>query len=242
MVFMVKRHIAIILARGGSKRLPRKNILDFHGKPMLAWSIEAALESRQFDRVLVSTDDEEIAQVGLNYGAEVPFLRDSAVDDVSPSSQATLGALKQAELFWGEEYDSVSQLMANCPLRDKKDILDLILNFEHFKVNSQISCFRFGWMNPWWALKLSSEGIPDYLFPETRILRSQDLPPLYCPSGAMWISRTDYLKAEKTFYSVGHIYFPLDWISAMDIDDAEDMAMAKACFLVKLQKQQTEKS
>ena len=69
------KHIAIILARGGSKRLPRKNILDFHGKPLIAWTIEAALQSAQYQRVLVSTDDPEIAEIGRFFGAEVPFLR-----------------------------------------------------------------------------------------------------------------------------------------------------------------------
>ena len=67
------KHIAIILARGGSKRLPHKNILDFHGKPMLAWSIEAALQSGQYDKVLVSTDDPQTAEIGRSFGAEVPF-------------------------------------------------------------------------------------------------------------------------------------------------------------------------
>ena len=71
---LVMKHIAIILARGGSKRLPRKNILDFHGKPMLAWTIEAALQSGQYDHVLVSTDDPEIAEIARSFGAQVPFL------------------------------------------------------------------------------------------------------------------------------------------------------------------------
>ena len=94
------KHIAIILARGGSKRLPRKNIHDFHGKPLLAWSVEAALQSGQFDRVLVSTDDPEIADIARSFGAAVPFLRDSAADDMTPSSEATLAALGQAEQHW----------------------------------------------------------------------------------------------------------------------------------------------
>jgi CMP-N-acetylneuraminic acid synthetase len=91
------KHIAIILARGGSKRLPRKNILDFHGKPLLAWTVEAALHSGKFDRVLVSTDDREIADIARSFGAEVPFLRKIAAGDHASSSEATLAALQQAE-------------------------------------------------------------------------------------------------------------------------------------------------
>lgn len=227
------KHIAIILARGGSKRLPRKNILDFHGKPMLAWTVEAALQSGQYDHVLVSTDDPEIAEIARTYGAEVPFLRVSAADDLTPSSEATLAALTQAERHWDESFDAVSQLMANCPLRDAADITTAVRNFINKGADSQICSFRFGWMNPWWAAKLDEQGRPDYLFPEARVARSQDLPPLYCPSGAIWIARSAALRSAKTFYVPNHIFHSLSWVSAMDIDDAEDLEMAKACFLTK---------
>ncbi len=227
------KHVAIILARGGSKPLPRKNILDFHGKPLIAWTIEAALQSTQYDRVLVSTDDQEIAGIARSFGAEVPFLRDTAADDVTPSSEATLIALRQAEQYWGEQFDVVSQLMANCPLRDSADITASIQNFIKNEAKSQISSFRYGWMNPWWAAKLDRQGIPEYLFPEAGVARSQDLPPLYCPSGAIWIARGPVLKSSRTFYVASHTFHALSWISAMDIDDSEDFEMAKACFLIK---------
>jgi len=150
------KHIAIVLARGRSKRLPGKNILDFHGKPMLAWTIEAALQSAQYKQVLVSTDDPEIAEIARSFGAQVPFLRNSGADDNTPSSEATLAALRQAEQHWGEQFDVVSQLMANCPLRDANDITAAIQNFINQGAESQICSFRFGWMNPWWAAKLES--------------------------------------------------------------------------------------
>lgn len=230
---LVIKHIAIILARGGSKRLPRKNILEIHGKPMLAWSVEAALQSGQYNRVLVSTDDPEIAEIARAVGAEVPFLRDSAADDITPSSEATLAALRQAEQYWSEQYDLVSQLMANCPIRDAEDIKASVQNFINRGVDSQISSFRFGWMNPWWAAKVNDQGKPDYLFSEARIARSQDLSALYCPSGAIWIARSQALKSAKTFYVPSHIFHALSWMSAMDIDDAEDFEMARVCFLSK---------
>jgi len=227
------KHIAIVLARGRSKRLPGKNILDFHGKPMLAWTIEAALQSAQYKQVLVSTDDPEIAEIARSFGAQVPFLRNSGADDNTPSSEATLAALRQAEQHWGEQFDVVSQLMANCPLRDANDITAAIQNFINQGAESQICSFRFGWMNPWWAAKLDLQGNPEYLFPKARVARSQDLPPLYCPSGAIWIARGPALKSAKTFYVPTHIFHSLSWISAMDIDNAEDLEMAKACFLIK---------
>ena len=95
----MKKNISIIPARGGSKRIPGKNILDFNGRPMIAWTIDAALKSGIFDKVLVSTDSEEIAAVSRNLGASVPFLRQGSADDNSPSSEATLTSLIQAEKY-----------------------------------------------------------------------------------------------------------------------------------------------
>lgn len=227
-------HIAIILARGGSKRLPRKNILDFHGKPMLAWTIEAAIDSGCFSRVIVSTDDKEIATIAQKYKAEVPFLRASGFDDVAQSSEATIIALRQAEEYWGERYEYVSQLMANCPLRNKFDIRESVTNFIKSKTQFQISCFRFGWMNPWWAAQLDESFKPQYLFSEAQIKRSQDLPHLYAPSGAIWIAKSKSLLNQASFYGSNHTFYPLNWMSAMDIDDADDFAMAQACFLAKM--------
>lgn len=226
---MVNRRIAIILARGGSKRLPRKNILDFGGKPLLAWSVIAALESNLFEKVLVSTDDLEIAEVGKLYGASVPFLRSDNADDFSTSSQASCTSLLQAEAFWGSEFNIVVQLMANCPLRTKEDICKGVEVFEKSSAPSQISCFRFGWMNPWWAVKLGASGEPEPIFPSAHKLRSQDLDELYCPSGALWIAERNALLNTQDYYMPGHRFEAIDWISAMDIDDKDDLLMAKMC-------------
>ena len=96
--------IAIIPARGGSKRMPHKNIIDFFGQPMISRTIRAANESGCFDRVLVSTDDPTIAEISRSCGAEVPFLRMDKADDISPVSEATLSALAQAEAHWHESW------------------------------------------------------------------------------------------------------------------------------------------
>jgi len=221
--------IAIILARGGSKRLPGKNKKMFYGKPLVAWSIEAALLSRSFDKVLLSTDSQEIAEIGIEYGAEVPFLRNRASDDHSSSSEATLAALDQAEEYWTESFSIVAQLMANCPLRTPQHICDAMNCFLQKNVSSQISCFKFGWMNPWWAAKMAPDGRPEWLFPQARSSRSQDLSDLYCPSGALWLAKTQSLRAHKSFYAPDHVFNVMDWMSAMDIDDEDDWLMAEAC-------------
>lgn len=224
---MVK-NIAIIPARGGSKRIPYKNIVDFLGKPMIGWTIEAALESNLFSRVLVSTDDVKISEEAKRLGAESPFLRDMYTDDHTPISQATIRALEQAQTFWGEEYSTVTQLMANCPLRGKSSIIDAFNSFEKYQRNFQISCFRFGWMNPWWAVTLDGKQQPSRLFPDAAFQRSQDLPPLYCPTGAIWIARSQLLLLENTFYGTDHCFEPMQWSEAVDIDDYNDLDFAKS--------------
>ena len=225
--------IAIIPARGGSKRLHGKNIVDFFGKPMIAWTIEAAINSACFEKVLVSTDDEEIARIAREYGAEVPFLRPSAADDMSPISTATLVALQQAENHWGCQFQVVVQLMANCPMRGTEEIKAAIAEYHSKDAKFQISCFPFGWMNPWWAARLDNDGRPTALFPQAMTTRSQDLPRLYCPTGAIWIADAAALMQEKTFYGTGHRLFPVHWTAAVDIDDAEDLQMARSIYLMK---------
>jgi N-acylneuraminate cytidylyltransferase len=227
------RRIAIIPARGGSKRIPRKNLVDFFGKPLLAWSIEAAAQARTFTRIIVSTDDPEIAAISRSHGADVPFLRDRHADDLSHVSLATIAALEQSQAHFGEDYDTVVQLMPNCPLRSAHDIQDALQAFENREASFQISCFAFGWMNPWWAAELDPQGHPRRLFPEQISARSQDLPHLYCPTGAIWIAHSEPLRQAQTFYGPGHVFHPMEWSSAVDIDDEMDLKMARALFTLR---------
>lgn len=224
---MVSR-IAIIPARGGSKRIPKKNILPFAGVPMIAWTIQAARESGLFERVLVSTDSEEIAEVAKAHGAEVPFLREHGFDDHAPVSEATINALQQAEAYWNTTFEQVVQLMANCPLRKAEHISEAIKRFDARGTDFQISCFQYGWMNPWWAVRLAADGKPSPLFEQAGKSRSQDLETLYCPTGAVWVARRAALLNAGTFYGPDHRFCPLSWEAALDIDDMADFAMAMA--------------
>lgn len=195
---------------------------------MVAWTIQAALDSGCFDEVLVSTDSAEIAEVGIAAGASVPFLRQEHTDDFVPSSLATISALKQAEAYWQSRFDQVVQLMPNCPLRNAEHIRDSVDHFVQHDIDYQISCFRFGWMNPWWAVRLDKNLVPTQLFPEAMTKRSQSLEHLYCPTGAIWIAGRDNLLSVDTFYGPGHRFFPMDWIGGVDIDDMDDYRMALA--------------
>lgn len=220
-----KRVVAIIPARGGSKRIPGKNIIDFMGKPLLAWTIEAAKDSGLFEKIVVSTDSEDIARVAVQWGAEVPALRDSKADDYSPVSEATIRTLQlmgQQGIF----FDEVVQLFAVCPLRNARDIESAYQYFVNSKSNFLISCFKYTWMNPWWAVTLDSEGHPKWIFEEAK-KRSQDLPELFSPTGAIWIANVKSLYESNTFYGDKYIFWEMDWKRAIDIDNYEDLELAR---------------
>jgi len=221
--------LAIIPARGGSKRVPGKNVHPLRGRPLLAWTVEAALESARFSRVVVSTDDEEIAQVARDWGAEVPFLRREAADDHAPASAATLAAIEQSEAHWGETWDTVAQLFAVCPLRRARHIREAMDAYAESPADFMLSAYRFHWTNPWWACTLDEAGVPTRLFPDAYV-RSQDLPPLYGPSGAIWIADAAALREAGTFYGPGHVYWPMEWQAAVDIDSLEDLEIADSLF------------
>lgn len=221
-------NIAIIPARGGSKRIPRKNVIDFDGKPMIAWTIDAAIKSNLYSKVLVSTDCEDIAEISRKYGAEVPFLRRGFSDDITPVSEATCDALIQAEEYWDTNFGTVTQLMANCPLRSAADIINFHNEFSKRNVDFLLSCFKFGWMNPWWAFRLTAQNDHNFLFPTALTQRSQDLDDLFCPTGSIWMGEAEALKKSLTFYGEKQQFSEINWIAAVDIDDEDDLQFAKS--------------
>lgn len=222
------KRIAIIPARGGSQRIPKKNIVDFMGKPLIAWTVESAIESKLFNKIVVSTDSIEIARVSYEYGAEIPFLRKGSSDDRSPVSAATHETLTRI-LDEGEVYDQVVQLMPVCPLRDAVDIINHVEFFQMSKTNYLLSCYEMTWANPWWSFKLDGNK-PAEVFPGAIKKRSQDLETLYSPTGAIWMANVKPFLNTKTFYGPGYQFFPLKWKSAVDIDTYEDLAFAKVLY------------
>jgi pseudaminic acid cytidylyltransferase len=220
--------IAIIPARGGSKRVPGKNIRPLAGKPLIAYTIEAALKSEIFGRVVVSTDSEEIADVARTNGADVPFLRSSQIsDDVTPVSAATADALERLDPD-GTQYKIVAQLMANCPLRTAADLVSSCKQFSETSADAQISVVRYGWQNPWWAMRRDAGSFAlDPLFPREMSARSQDLPELFCPTGAIWWGKTSVIREQRTFHIPGRTGWEISWQHGVDIDTPEDMEFAK---------------
>jgi N-acylneuraminate cytidylyltransferase len=218
-------NIAIIPARGGSKRLPRKNILDFHGKPLLAWTIEAAQKAGIFDHIVVSTEDREIGEVALASGAEVPFFRNTAYDDYTTVEEAVAVSVEQAEKAFSKQFKNVFMLLPTCPLRGA----DIITSANAFYLKTGapyvLSCHLPQGI-PWWAHRLSENYVPTPLFPEQIDIRSQDLEPLYYPSGAIWIANRDRLLASRVFYGPGYLFYPIEWKAAIDIDNQQDFEFA----------------
>jgi N-acylneuraminate cytidylyltransferase len=157
-------------------------------------------------------------------------MRASHADDESPVSLATVETIERLEAGGADRFDVVAQLFAACPLRTAEDIRDAFLAFEGRGSVFQISCFELGWMRPWWAVELTREFRPVPLFPGAHSRRSQDLEPLYCPTGATWIARADALLRERTFYGEGHVYHPMAWQRAVDIDEPDDLLMAHALY------------
>jgi len=223
----MKSSIAVIPARGGSKRIPRKNVREFGGKPIIAYSIEAACQSGLFERVIVSTDSPEIAEIARDYGAEVPFLRDANLsDDLTPVSAATAATLKRLDQH-GDQFGYVCQLMPNCPLRIADDIVASYKQLIDIGSASQISVVRYGWQNPWWAMRLNEQLELEPLFKDFITQRSQDLPPLFCPTGAVWWAKAETLRSQETYHVPNRTGWEIPWQRGLDIDTEEDWMMAE---------------
>lgn len=230
---MSSSSIAVIPARANSKRVPRKNIRLFLGKPIIAYTIEAALASGLFARVIVSTDSEEYAEIARQFGAETPFLRgDALAGDHVPISAVTVDVLERLDPD-GSLYPDVCQLMANCPLRTAEDIQDSYRQFSESGARTQISVTRSGWLNPWWAMTRDDQYHLEPIFKEALTQRSQDLPALFVPTGAVWWAKSAVLRKEKTFHTPDRRGWEIPWFRAVDIDDEDDWLLAKALMQVR---------
>lgn len=231
-----QKSVAVIPCRGGSKRVPGKNIRPLNGKPLIAYAIEAAHQSSLFDAVVVTTDSEEIARIAEQYGAEVPFIRDRKLaDDFAPVSAATVDALTRIDPAGGR-FQLVAQLMANCPLRTTEDILASHRQFVESGADTQISVTEYGWLNPWWAMTSDEHNVLSPVFKERMGVRSQDLPRLMCPTGAIWWARASVLLAHGTFYAPNYRGWAMPWERAVDIDTEDDWRMAEV--LIALREEQ----
>ena len=226
--------VAIITARGGSKRIPRKNIRPFLGKPMIAWSIEAALKAECFDKVLVSTDDQEIAEISRDYGAEVPFLRPSELaQDHTPVHEPLCHMLEWAAEAYGG-VNAFSHIQPTAPGIDwdllKKSMQ--ILNESEFKAIWAMVHIPY----PVYQIMVKSEsGGLERLFSADKVMmRSQDMPPAYVDVGQFYSFDAAHFIQHGYALSnlVTSIEIPLEY--AIDIDTEADWQRAERVFKTRL--------
>ena len=221
--------IAVIPARGGSKRIPRKNIKEFCGKPMIAWTIEAAKASGCFDVVIVSTDDEEIADVARQYGGEVPFKRpDDLADDHTP----TIPVIKHA-VQWYEEYvkpvDFVCCLYATAPFLDAKDIQRGLSLLQENDTDYAFSVTSYAFPIQR-ALRMSDTGRVSMFQPEHFATRSQDLTEAWHDAGQFYWGTSNAWRTETPLFSEQSVAVPLPRYRVQDIDTSEDWTRAEWLF------------
>ncbi len=215
--------LAIIPARGGSKRIPRKNIKNFHGKPIIAYSIEAALKSGLFDEVMVSTDDEEIKIISLEYGAKVPFLRS---ENTSNDTATTLEVIREVLESYKKEdrtFDEVCCIYPTAPLMKSSHLtagLDLLEN-EIASVFPVVP-FSFPILR---SLKVDEDNFVSMNWPEYSHTRSQDLPAAYHDAGQWYWLRPELIS--DSLYSVNSKVIILSEMEVQDIDNESDWKMAE---------------
>jgi CMP-N-acetylneuraminic acid synthetase len=220
--------IAIIPARSGSKRLPQKNILDLSGKPLIAWTIEAALNSGLFDRVIVSTDSNYIAEISTSYGAEVPFLRPPSLStDTATSFDVVVHTLDYFSKI-GEVFNIVTLLQPTSPLRTAEHIKGAFKLFNEKNASSVISVCECEHSPLWSNIVEDDLALDNFLEPELLLKRSQDLPSYYRLNGAIYVCKSKDLIDNKSFFTQKSAYaYKMDTSSSIDIDNLIDFQLAQ---------------
>jgi N-acylneuraminate cytidylyltransferase len=224
-------NICIIPARGGSKRILRKNIKEFNGRPIIAYSIEAAIKSNCFDQVIVSTDDDEIAEVAKNYGARVPFIRP---DELSGDYTATIPVIKHA-IEWMESnnnlVDNVCCLYATAPFIQSKIITKAYQQLKDLKADYcfSVTSFSFPMQR---AIKIVDDNRVSMFYPEYINTRSQDLEESYHDAGQFYWGKAQAFKDELPIFSEAATPFILPRYLVQDIDTKEDWIRAEAMYQV----------
>ena len=221
--------VAIIPARGGSKRIPNKNIKTFCGKPMIAYSIEAAKNAGIFDRIVVSTDSEKIASTAKEFGAEIPFMRPgNLADDQTGTDAVILHALKRF-MENGEKIDYICCIYATAPFVKAEYI---IKGYNLLRDKNAAACFSVTTYSfpIFRSLKINNQNRLEMFWPEYRETRSQDLQEAYHDAGQFyWADVKKYLK-EKQFYSKDAVPVILPRHLVQDIDTPEDWETAERMY------------
>lgn len=220
--------IAIITARGGSKRIPRKNIKNFCGKPIIAYSIEACLKSGVFDEVMVSTDDKEIAEISVKYGASVPFFRSAEnSDDYKNSTDAVIEVIEEYRKL-GKEFDSLAMIYPTAPFITAEKLKNGMKAFTESDADSLIPVVRFGY--PPQRGYIIRDSKLEFQHPENKFSRSQDLEPMYHDAGQFYFAKTEPFMRYKTVITENIATIVLPEEEVQDIDNESDWKLAEIKF------------
>ena len=223
---IMSKSIAIIPARGGSKRIPRKNIKDFLGKPIIAYSIEAALKSGLFDEVMVSTDSEEIANIAKQYEASVPFFRSKKTSD----DYATLvDVIEEIILRYEQQgvyFDTICCILPTAPFITSLRLIEGFNLLEENKYDSITPVIQYSYPIQR-ALQIDENNRLSMIYPENMCKRSQDLVPVYHDSGQFYWGRIESFMNERTFFMKNGGAIIISENEGQDIDTMEDWQLAE---------------
>ena len=220
--------LALIPARGGSKGLPKKNIMLFNGLPLIAHTIIAAIKSKKVSQVVISTDSEEIANIARQYDARIPFMRpDTLAEDNSIANDAYIYTIDRLNSEFNESYKEFVILQPTSPLRNSMDIDNAINLFFKKGADSVVSCTE---MNhpPLWALRLNKNNeLQPYFDNESLELNRQELEPAFSPNGAIVVLRYATFKSRKSFFTNNTFGYNMPIDRSVDIDTLQDFKYAE---------------
>lgn len=217
--------VAIITARGGSKRIPKKNIRNFSGKPIIAYSIEAALQSGIFDEVMVSTDSGEIAMIAEQYGAKVPFMRSDATSNDWAITAEVLKEVIENYSIQGKTFDIFCCIYPTAPFVNAERLRQANTILLHEKANALLPVVKFSFP-PQRGMVIKNRRV-EFKYPEFETSRSQDLEPIYHDCGQFYFCKTDALLKYNTMIPPNTIPMILPEEEVQDIDNLSDWKLAE---------------
>lgn len=222
--------IALIPARGGSKRIPRKNIRPFAGRPMIGWPIAAARASGLFDHVIVSTDDEEIAEVARAQGAEVPFIRpDHLADDFTPAREAIVDAVETMEEIVGQKVERLCCIYATAAFVQAADLQQARRTLDGVAEGGFVFAAA-SYPHPVHRAMTEGEAGIGMLFPDYAKTRTQDLPEAFHDAGMFYWGRRDAFVSRAPMFNPASRPHVMPRQRALDIDTPQDWDFAEALF------------
>jgi CMP-N,N'-diacetyllegionaminic acid synthase len=230
------RVLALIPARGGSKGLPRKNVLPLLGRPLIGWTIEQAKQSRYIDRVVVSTDDFEIAEAGRASGGDVPFMRPAELaSDTASSIDVILHALDTLGEA-GDHYEYLALLEPTSPLRDSSDIdaaLEQLVSTH--RAESIVGVAKVESAHPDFLVRIEGGFAKPFAVHEIQAKRRQELDELYFFEGSLYIAAVNSLRARRSFYHSATLPYVVPKFKAYEIDDPSDFIVVEALMRARLE-------